>query len=142
MSFFFYWAPSSYCLDFIGDDTKTNVERLCYKAAQPIHEDITKELGIEGLGIQVGSVCVYPSCVGYARACLDRIGASHIPVTAGKAHACHNPDPVHFSAIFYFLIQLRILLGRCFPIFIEGEHYHISCGSSRHCHQLLLTFTC
>ncbi|CAG0878586.1 unnamed protein product, partial [Darwinula stevensoni] len=65
-----------------SDDTKTNVERLCYKAAQPIHEDIIKKLGIEELGIQVGSVCVYPSRVRDARACLDRIGACHVPVTA------------------------------------------------------------
>jgi hypothetical protein len=43
-----------------GDDTTSNVRRLCAKAANPVRADILEMLGASDLKIQCGAVCVYP----------------------------------------------------------------------------------
>src|SRR6266702_3435926 len=50
------------CLDLTtlqGDDTPTNVLRLCAKARHPVRNDLLEALGAADLGITVGAVCVY-----------------------------------------------------------------------------------
>src|SRR5256884_7385226 len=50
------------CLDLTtlqGDDTTTNVLRLCAKAKSPVRRDILDALGARELGIKVGAVCLY-----------------------------------------------------------------------------------
>src|SRR3989442_1884014 len=50
------------CVDLTtlqGDDTPTNVLRLCAKAKQPVRRDLLEALGATDLGITVGAVCVY-----------------------------------------------------------------------------------
>src|SRR5204863_411542 len=50
------------CIDLTtlqGDDTPTNVLRLCAKAKQPMRRDLLEALGAAELGIRVGAVCVY-----------------------------------------------------------------------------------
>ena len=49
-----------------GDDTASNVQRLCFKARSPIRPDLIKKLGVEGKHITVGAVCVFPSRVAEA----------------------------------------------------------------------------
>ena len=42
------------CIDLTtlaGDDTTTNVVRLCYKAAKPIREDLLKSLKLQKRGM-------------------------------------------------------------------------------------------
>ena len=61
------------CLDLTtlsGDDTSSNVQRLCYKAQHPIRSDLLEALGMEDAGIKVGAVCVYPERVSDAVSCL------------------------------------------------------------------------
>ncbi len=73
------------CIDLTtlsGDDTKANVHRLCLKAARPIREDILKAMDMDGQGIAVGAVCVYPERVADAVAALKGFDASHIPVAS------------------------------------------------------------
>ena len=70
------------CIDLTtlaGDDTETNVNRLCFKAALPIREDIITALGVQECQIGVGAVCVYSARVREAVASLDGTG---IPVAA------------------------------------------------------------
>ena len=43
-----------------GDDTPSNVRRLCAKAANPVRKDILEMLGAADLGVKCGAVCVYP----------------------------------------------------------------------------------
>ncbi|XP_029837039.3 deoxyribose-phosphate aldolase [Ixodes scapularis] len=54
------------CIDLTtlsGDDTFSNVHRLCSKAANPIRADILDGLGIEKGVVTTGAVCVYPARV-------------------------------------------------------------------------------
>lgn len=49
-----------------GDDTESNVERLCFKAKSPVRQDLIKKLGVSDKNITTGAVCVYPSRVAEA----------------------------------------------------------------------------
>ncbi|KAJ1165075.1 hypothetical protein NDU88_005505 [Pleurodeles waltl] len=54
------------CIDLTtlsGDDTPSNVHRLCFKAKHPIREDLLKALAMHEKGITTGAVCVYPARV-------------------------------------------------------------------------------
>lgn len=62
-----------------GDDTASNVRRLCAKARQPIRTDLLRALGVEDKNITTGAVCVYHSLVPEAVASLE---GTHIPVAA------------------------------------------------------------
>ncbi|KAH1013779.1 hypothetical protein HUJ04_002723 [Dendroctonus ponderosae] len=60
-----------------GDDTNSNVSRLCFKATKPIAEDLLKELGFsydKGCPIKTAAVCVYPSKVPDAVQTLKKLG--------------------------------------------------------------------
>ena len=52
------------CIDLTtlsGDDTETNVQRLCLKAAKPVRQDLLESIGMEDESLTVGAVCVYPA---------------------------------------------------------------------------------
>lgn len=54
------------CIDLTtlaGDDTPANVQRLCFKAANPLREDLLKPLGLKAKELTCGAVCVYPARV-------------------------------------------------------------------------------
>src|SRR6202166_2163887 len=47
------------CMDLTtlsGDDTDERVHRLCAKGRQPIQHELVKQLGVEGLNIQVAAI--------------------------------------------------------------------------------------
>lgn len=70
------------CIDLTtlaGDDTKSNVHRLCAKAKSPVRMDLLKAMEMEEANIQVGAVCVYHNLITEAKAAL--IG-SPIPIAA------------------------------------------------------------
>uniref|UniRef100_A0A803J4L6 Deoxyribose-phosphate aldolase n=1 Tax=Xenopus tropicalis TaxID=8364 RepID=A0A803J4L6_XENTR len=72
------------CIDLTtlsGDDTPSNIHRLCFKAKRPIRDDLLQELKVEDLGITNGAVCVYPARVGDAVRALKEIGCN-IPVAS------------------------------------------------------------
>lgn len=62
-----------------GDDTPSNVRRLCAKARQPIRQDILEQLGMGDRGVTTGAVCVYHSLVKEA---VQALKGSGIPVAA------------------------------------------------------------
>lgn len=62
-----------------GDDTPSNVIRLCAKARHPVREDLLDALGASELDIRCGAVCVYHSLVKTAVSSLEGSG---IPVAA------------------------------------------------------------
>ncbi|XP_062050873.1 deoxyribose-phosphate aldolase isoform X2 [Lepus europaeus] len=75
-----------------GDDTASNVQRLCYKAKYPIREDLLKALNMHDKGITTAAVCVYPARVCDAVRALQAAGCN-IPVAsvatgfpAGQTH--------------------------------------------------------
>ncbi|XP_032895425.1 deoxyribose-phosphate aldolase [Amblyraja radiata] len=72
------------CIDLTtlsGDDTPSNVHRLCHKAKHPIREDLLKSLNMHDKGITTGAVCVYPSRVADAVQALKTIKCN-IPVAS------------------------------------------------------------
>src|SRR6266581_1778962 len=65
------------CLDLTtlqGDDTTTNVLRLCAKAKSPVRRDVLDALGARELGIKVGAVCLYHAFVATALQALQDSG--------------------------------------------------------------------
>ncbi len=70
------------CMDLTtlaGDDTPSNVRRLCAKARQPVRAEILAATGVQQLGLTVGAVCVYNNLVPIAVAALR---GTAIPVAA------------------------------------------------------------
>ena len=54
------------CIDLTtlaGDDTPSNVQRLCRKAMKPLRSDLLAALGAQDLRVTTGAVCVYHSLV-------------------------------------------------------------------------------
>lgn len=70
------------CIDLTtlaGDDTQSNVNRLCAKAINPLRTDILDSLGMTDEKIQVGAVCVYHNLISFAKAALKE---SSLPIAA------------------------------------------------------------
>ncbi len=62
-----------------GDDTPSNVQRLCAKARQPVRADLLAALGATELPVQVGAVCVYHNLI---PAAVEALRGTRIPVAA------------------------------------------------------------
>jgi deoxyribose-phosphate aldolase len=62
-----------------GDDTPSNVQRLCAKARQPVRADLLEALGAAHLPVQVGAVCVYHNLIQVA---VEALRGTRIPVAA------------------------------------------------------------
>jgi deoxyribose-phosphate aldolase len=89
------------CMDLTtlsGDDTNERVLRLCSKARQPIQHELAKQLGIEGLKIQVAAVCVYHQFVETARRALEGSNVRVAAVSTGFP-AGLSPLPERISEI-------------------------------------------
>lgn len=89
------------CIDLTtlaGDDTLSNVTRLCAKAKQPVRQDILTTLGMEKEALHVGAVCVYHNLIGAARSAL---GDSPIPIAAVSTGfpAGQNPKDLKLKEI-------------------------------------------
>jgi len=72
------------CIDLTtlgGDDTESNVKRLCFKAKNPVHRDLIAALGVGP--ITCGAVCVYPNRVAEAAKYLKGTGIPIASVAAG-----------------------------------------------------------
>src|SRR5437870_5039624 len=94
------------CMDLTtlqGDDTPTNVLRLCAKAQHPLRRDILEALSATELGITVGAVCVYHAFVPVAVQALGGGGGggTGIPVAAVSTGfpAGLNPLPQRIDEI-------------------------------------------
>ena len=75
------------CIDLTtlsGDDTATNVARLCFKAQNPVRQDLLESMGMADTGITTGAVCVYSSRVPDAVKTLKDIH-SKVPVASVAA---------------------------------------------------------
>ncbi|KAJ2946916.1 hypothetical protein O0L34_g16257 [Tuta absoluta] len=56
-----------------GDDTNSNVTRLCAKAAHPLNSNLVKKLGLPEGKITTAAVCVYPNRVADAYNVIKRL---------------------------------------------------------------------
>ncbi len=66
-----------------GDDTVGRVRRLCAKAVQPVRHDLLEDLGMSGVRITTGAVCVYHDMVPAAVAALRGSGVPVAAVSTG-----------------------------------------------------------
>lgn len=75
------------CIDLTtlaGNDTAERVARLCAKARQPLAPSIVEAiLGMAGLSLTTGAVCVYPTMVRHAVKALDGSGIPVASVATG-----------------------------------------------------------
>ncbi len=70
------------CIDLTtlaGDDTRSNVSRLCAKAQSPVRQDLLKAMDMADAGLTVGAVCVYHNLI---RDAVDALTQSNIPIAA------------------------------------------------------------
>lgn len=70
------------CMDLTtlsGDDTRSNVYRLCAKAKAPVRHDLLEAMGMQDANIHVGAVCVYHNLIKDA---VSALGKSDIPIAA------------------------------------------------------------
>jgi deoxyribose-phosphate aldolase len=70
------------CLDLTtlaGDDTPGAVRRLCAKGVHPLRDDMVQALGLDGLNLHVGAICVYHNLVTVA---VEALRGTPVPVAA------------------------------------------------------------
>lgn len=68
-----------------GDDTASNVRRLCIRAAHPFTDKELRFLDKDIKSkIHTAAVCVYPSRVHDAYEALNSLGGQHIEIAAGN----------------------------------------------------------
>ena len=129
------------CMDLTtlqGDDTPTNVLRLCAKAQHPVRRDLLEALGVADLGITVGAVCVYHAFVPIA---VQALAGSGIPVAAVSTGfpAGLNPlpqriDEIKASAaagadeIDVVITRAHALAGRWEALYDEIRAFREACG--------------
>ncbi|XP_058708940.1 deoxyribose-phosphate aldolase isoform X2 [Poecile atricapillus] len=108
------------CIDLTtlsGDDTPSNVQRLCFKAKHPIREDLLKALDMHDKGITVGAVCVYPARVCDAVNTLKAAGCN-IPVASVAAGFPSGQTPLEAKlteirlAVEYGAREIDIVISR------------------------------
>lgn len=108
------------CIDLTtlaGDDTPSNVQRMCAKARQPVRQDMLDALGVGDLGVTVGAVCVYHERVADA---LEALEGSNIPVAAVSTGFPAGLTPLRLKLAE---IQESVKLGaREVDIVITREH--------------------
>src|SRR3989441_3566535 len=131
------------CMDLTtlqGDDTPTNVLRLCAKAQHPVRQDILAALGASRLGIKVGAVCVYHAFVSLA---VEALQDSGIPVAAVSTGfpAGLNPLPQRIaeikasaaagaSEIDVVITRAHALAGDWEALYDEIKSFREACGSA------------
>lgn len=72
------------CIDLTalsGDDTFTNVQRLCFKATHPVEADVLKILKVDK-PITTGAVCVYASRVKDCAKALSQLKGLTVPIAS------------------------------------------------------------
>src|SRR5881628_2142503 len=131
------------CMDLTtlqGDDTPTNVLRLCAKAQHPVRRDLLEALGVADLGITVGAVCVYHAFVPIA---VQALAGSGIPVAAVSTGfpAGLNPlpqriDEIKASAaagageIDVVITRAHALAGNWEAVYDEVRAFRDACGGA------------
>lgn len=125
------------CIDLTtlaGDDTSTNVSRLCFKAQNPIRKDLLESMGMADERVTTGAVCVYLSRVDDAVHTLKNLG-SKIPVASVAAGFPAGKLLILHLLLLYFLIlgmfpNYVVVVGVgeavfVHPLFISQEYINI-----------------
>jgi deoxyribose-phosphate aldolase len=121
-----------------GDDTPGNVRRLCAKARNPLRADLVDALGVRGLDIKVGAVCVYHALVPTA---VEALAGSGIPVAAvstgfpaGLSPVAQRIDEIRASVaagaeeIDIVITRAHVLTGNWEALYEEVKSFREACG--------------
>jgi deoxyribose-phosphate aldolase len=131
------------CIDLTtlsGDDTASNVKRLCFKAKIPVQQDIVKDLGVEELNITCGAVCVYPNRVPEA---VEFLRGTGIPVAsvaagfpAGQTSMVHRLAEIEAAVaagaeeIDIVITRAHVLQGNWEDLYQETKQMRAACGEA------------
>lgn len=132
------------CIDLTtlsGDDTPTNVRRMCAKAKAPLRKDFLEKLGLAGRSIHVGAVCVYPNRV---PDCVDALKGTDVPIASVAAGfpAGQTPMPLRIEeirqAVAAGATEIDIVISREHVIaqnwqalYDETKAMRAACGAAR-----------
>nr|XP_020143202.1 deoxyribose-phosphate aldolase isoform X2 [Microcebus murinus] len=125
-----------------GDDTSSNIQRLCYKAKYPIREDLLKALNMHDKGITTAAVCVYPARVCDAVKALKAVGCN-IPVAsvatgfpAGQTHLKTRLEEIRLAVedgateIDIVINRTLVLTGQWEALYGEIRQFRKACGEA------------
>nr|XP_035971665.1 deoxyribose-phosphate aldolase [Halichoerus grypus] len=125
-----------------GDDTSSNVQRLCYKAKYPIREDLLKSLNMHDKGLTTAAVCVYPARVCDAVKALKASGCT-IPVAsvatgfpAGQTHLKTRLEEIRLAVedgateIDVVINRTLVLTGQWEALYDEIRQFRKACGEA------------
>jgi deoxyribose-phosphate aldolase len=140
------------CIDLTtlaGDDTPGNVLRLCAKARQPVRPEILQGLGVNGLNVQVGAVCVYHNLVPVA---VEALRGSDIPVAAVSTGFPAGQNPMEqklaeidasvkagAAEIDIVISRAHVLTGNWQALYDEVRAFRLACGDA-HMKTILATY--
>jgi len=123
-----------------GDDTPGNVRRLCAKARQPVRQDLLEALGVGGIGLRVGAVCVYHNLVPVAVAALVGSGIPVAAVSTGfpAGQIAHPQKLAEIEAsvaagaaeIDIVVSRAHVLTGDWRALDAEVRDFRAACGSA------------
>lgn len=123
-----------------GDDTPGTVRRLCAKARRPLQAELVEALGIAGLQITAGAVCVYHNMVSTA---VEALSGTGIPVAAVSTGFPAGQTPlgtkldeiaasVHAGAreIDIVISRAQVLTGDWPALYDEVRLFRQACGDA------------
>ena len=123
-----------------GDDTAGRVRRLCAKARHPVRDDLLDALGMNGVPIRVGAVCVYHAFVATAVAALKGSG---IPVAAVSTGFPAGLSPMSTrlaeiessvadgaEEIDIVITRAHVLTGNWQALYDEVRAFRAACGDA------------
>ena len=140
------------CIDLTtlkGDDTPSNVRRLCAKARQPVRRDLLKAMGFLDRDLTVGAACVYHRRVEDALKALDGSGVPVAAVStgfpAGLSPFETRLDEIERSVaagadeIDIVITREHVLRGRWQQLYDEVRAMRDACGEEAHMKTILAT---
>uniref|UniRef100_A0A8D3BCB9 Deoxyribose-phosphate aldolase n=1 Tax=Scophthalmus maximus TaxID=52904 RepID=A0A8D3BCB9_SCOMX len=126
------------CIDLTtlaGDDTPSNVHRLCLKAIQPIRHDLLRKLDMNDKGVTTAAVCVYPSRVADAVTSLKAANSS-LPVASVATGFPAGQTPLETRlqevrmAVSDGATEIDIVINRTAPMYDEIRQFREACGDA------------
>jgi deoxyribose-phosphate aldolase len=123
-----------------GDDTASNVKRLCAKARRPLREDLIEKLKIGDLNIATGAVCVYHQWVETAVEALDGSGIPVAAVSTGfpaglspfeqRVEEIHKSVQAGAKEIDIVITRRHVLTGDWQALYDEVKAFREACGDA------------
>jgi len=131
------------CIDLTtlaGDDTPGRVRRLCAKARQPVKQETLEAMGIGGIGLTTGAVCVYHAMVETA---VDALKGTGIPVAAVSTGFPAGLSPLSLrikeieasvaagaKEIDIVINRSHVLMGNYRAVYDEMKAFREACGTA------------